>query len=76
MEQKIIKIKLCPECGSCETTKDEKTTEIFCSKCGLVIIAPPTTEYITDGYKLLEIKLMINPKIIITNGGNHGNTKK
>lgn len=65
MEQKIIKIKLCPECGSCETKKDEKTTEIFCSKCGLVIIAPPTTDYITDGYKSMEIKLMVTPEIKI-----------
>lgn len=36
MEQKIIKIKLCPECGSCETKKDEKTIKLLIlKKCKL-----------------------------------------
>ena len=76
MKQKIIKIKVCPECGSCKIKKDENTTEIFCSKCGLVIIAPPTMDYVTDGYKVMEIKLIVNPELLIINGGEASEDNK
>lgn len=39
MCKKRIK-KICPECGAEHSiTKDEKHTEIYCKKCGLVISA-------------------------------------
>lgn len=42
--------KLCPECQSCNLTYDFFHGELYCTKCGLVILAPPSADTITDGY--------------------------
>lgn len=47
--------KICPECNSCELLFDDIHYETYCKKCGLVIISPPTTDFVTDGYKYLYI---------------------
>lgn len=44
-------IRKCVECDSAEFYKDEKLKEISCLKCGLVLYAPPTADFITDGFK-------------------------
>ncbi len=53
--KKEYHFKICPECTSCNLVFDEIHQEVYCKKCGLVIISPPTTDFVTDGYSYLHI---------------------
>lgn len=53
----MIKIKVCPECNSNCFSSDEIHLEIYCSKCGLVLKAPFSADFITPELKKIKIKL-------------------
>lgn len=54
-----MKIKVCPECESGQYplgfSIDYKTQNIFCRKCGLVVIAPKGSDFIVPDLKDKEI---------------------
>lgn len=49
-------IKMCPLCGGRVFDTVTRLQEINCCNCGLVIQAPPTASFKTDGYKIIRIK--------------------
>lgn len=49
------KFPACPECYNCNFKYDDLHHEVYCKCCGLVIIAPPSADFITDGYSYLHI---------------------
>ena len=67
MKQKgnTYKFKLCPECYSCNFNYEEHTGEVSCARCGLIIQAPPTTDYKPAGFKLHIIEANFNNIIVI-----------
>ncbi|PAV07651.1 TFIIB-type zinc ribbon-containing protein [Methanosphaera cuniculi] len=48
-------IKMCPECHSTKFQKDIRHQETYCTKCGLVILAPLTSGIIYPGYMYVDI---------------------
>lgn len=50
-KNKRIRIKKCFECGYTKFHYERKLQEISCLKCGLVLYSPPTTDFVTDGFK-------------------------
>lgn len=48
-------IRKCVECDSTKFYKDYRLNETSCLKCGLVLYAPYTADFIVDGFKF-EIK--------------------
>lgn len=48
--KKIVK---CFECDSASFHVEYKLNEISCLKCGLVLIAPPSPDFVTDGYRVI-----------------------
>lgn len=49
-------IRKCIECNSTKFYKDYKLNETSCLSCGLVLYAPYTTDFITDGFKFENVK--------------------
>lgn len=66
MKNKEYYFKICPECNSCNLDHDHVHKEVYCKKCGLVIIAPPTLNITTDGYKFIHITANFNDINVIT----------
>lgn len=46
---------MCPECHSTKFQKDIRHQETYCTKCGLVILAPLTSGIIYPGYMYVDI---------------------
>lgn len=57
VKYKKIYIKVCPECRNTIFKKDYSRNEVYCSACGLVLIAPPVSGIITPGFKIITIKI-------------------
>lgn len=47
-------VKMCVECDSTLFHYEEGLREISCLKCGLVLASPPTTDFITDGFRYVK----------------------
>lgn len=54
---KYKKIKVCPECNNTKFKTDTTHAETYCSKCGLIITAPPTYGIIYPNYKIIKIPI-------------------
>jgi len=50
------KIKKCVECDSTEFHQEYKLREVSCCRCGLVLVAPPSPDFVVDGYGIECIK--------------------
>jgi ribosomal protein S27E len=46
-------LKHCPNCLATVFEEDTIHAEVICRACGLVIIAPPSSDYITEGYLII-----------------------
>jgi len=57
MKEKTLNIKVCPECKSNVFVNDEIHKETYCLRCGLIIKAPYTTDFIASGFAKLKIKI-------------------
>lgn len=55
-KKKYRLIKTCPLCGGRVFDTVQRLQEINCRKCGLVIQAPPNSDFKTDGYKIIKVK--------------------
>lgn len=51
-------VKKCVECDSTGFHTDYKLNEISCLKCGLVLYAPYSADFIVDGFKLERINML------------------
>lgn len=59
-----VNIKLCPECNSHNFRYDNHHKELYCFNCGVVLIAPPSTDFITPDIKTVTITINIHEAII------------
>lgn len=50
-------IHVCPECENDSFLIHESS--VFCRKCGLVVKAPYSPDYVTDGYKKKKVNLIM-----------------
>lgn len=53
--QRKYYILQCPECENNTFKKEWHTMETYCLKCGLVIVAPPSCDFITDGFNKIQV---------------------
>lgn len=54
-----VNIYLCPECDNTTFLKDFHDNNIFCRKCGLVVNAPYSADFIVDGFKVKKLDLIM-----------------
>lgn len=55
-KKKINYRKKCFECGFDKFYQDMRLREISCLKCGLVLYAPYSPDFVTDGFKFDIVK--------------------
>lgn len=49
-------LRRCVECDSISFYTDYKLKEISCLGCGLVLVAPYSPDFVTDGFKFEDVK--------------------
>ena len=64
-KKKKVPIKVCPECYSHIFMIDHRLQEVYCSKCGLVLKAPYSTDFTTPDYKTIYLKIYLPEEVEI-----------
>lgn len=54
--QERRKIWRCVECDSSSFHFEDHLMEISCCKCGLVLVAPSSPDFVTDGFNVVYVK--------------------
>ena len=54
-----VNIYMCPECSNTTFLKDFHDGNIYCRKCGLVVVAPVNSPFVVDGFKVKKLDLIM-----------------
>lgn len=65
-KEETIILKICPECKHTNFIHDYIHKETYCTNCGLIILAPPSTEFITPGFEEIIVTVNLIPEETLT----------